>query len=82
MHTFHTRHYNRPTTGRWQFGGPSYLQIGEPRCISTSLVLEQDYSQMREIAEQVMAYIAFLVDLAKSEAKKAQTARPSFMRNP
>ena len=68
MRTFHSDHYNRRTVGRWQFGGPSYLQIGNPESIPDRLIRESNYKALRLAAERIMSYVADLVTLARGQA--------------
>jgi 1-acyl-sn-glycerol-3-phosphate acyltransferase len=69
MKTFHSNHYNRRTQGRWQFRGPLFLKIGEPRIIPDSYVQQSDYAGLRQASAQLMEYIATLVGQAKVEAE-------------
>jgi 1-acyl-sn-glycerol-3-phosphate acyltransferase len=68
MRTFHSDHYNRRTVGRWQFGGPSYLQIGEAERIPENLIRESNYKALRLAAVRIMGSVADLVNLARRDA--------------
>lgn len=61
--------HNRITFGRWQFGGHTFVRIGEPW---QPLVDEADrgYRYVRELTQNLMAQVAGLVDQAKAEADK------------
>lgn len=53
---------NRATLGGWQFGGPLFVNIGEPiRAMQAS----SEYLALREFTEQVMSSISTLVNELK-----------------
>jgi 1-acyl-sn-glycerol-3-phosphate acyltransferase len=64
---FRGRHYNRPTLGLWQIGGPCYLAIGDPwlpfagRATATS-------SELRDVTDEIMIRIETTVDRARRMA--------------
>jgi 1-acyl-sn-glycerol-3-phosphate acyltransferase len=59
----------RETIGRWQFGGPCIVNIGEPW---KPLVdeFDQGYRTLRAVTQQMMAQVLDLVEQAKAEASK------------
>jgi 1-acyl-sn-glycerol-3-phosphate acyltransferase len=76
MRTFYSDHYNRRTVGRWQFGGPSYLQIGNPESIPDRLIQESNYKALRLAAERIMNYVGDLVNLARRDAGEYALSKP------
>jgi 1-acyl-sn-glycerol-3-phosphate acyltransferase len=74
-HVLYSHHYGRLTVGRWQFGGSCYLQIGKPRRISTEILGENSYRQLREATDQIMKCIADLIEKAKVDAAKCHLTK-------
>lgn len=54
---------NRAASGAWQFGGPLFVNIGEPlRAVQTS----NEYIALRRFTEQVMATVSDLINELRS----------------
>ncbi len=67
-----SRFFGRATYGSWQFGGPSFVSIGntwQPDIDQTSEVGAYQYArQMRNMTEEIMGRINSMVDRARSYA--------------
>ena len=61
--------HGRETIGRWQFGGPCIVNIGEPWKPLVDEV-DQGYRTLRAVTQQMMEQIMDLVEQAKAEASK------------
>jgi len=63
-----SKYQNRPAYGSFQFGGTCYIQIGEPWWVAERDKLQIARQNLRETTNQIMEYIAELIDLARDFA--------------
>jgi 1-acyl-sn-glycerol-3-phosphate acyltransferase len=63
-----SKYQDRPAYGRFQLGGTCYVQVGKPRQISRYNKIENTRTNLREATDQMMSYIAELVDMAREFA--------------
>jgi len=63
----HSRHYNRPTVGIWQVGGPAYIAIGDPwRPFAGRTAADED--ELRQATDDVLRRIRAQVEQARAMA--------------
>ena len=65
---FNSRYQNRPAYGSFQFGGTCYIQVGEPWQVEQRNKLQNTRHNLRETTNQIMEYIAELIDMARDLA--------------
>lgn len=63
-----SRYQNRPAYGSFQFGGTCYIQVGEPWWVAGRSTMQKARSNLRETTNQIMDYIAELIDMAREFA--------------
>lgn len=63
-----SKYQNRPAFGSFQFWGSCIIQVGKPWQVASRGQLETNYHSLRETTEQIMGYIAELIDLARKYA--------------
>lgn len=63
-----SKYQDRPAFGSFQFGGPCFIQVGKPWQVGSRGQIENNYHSLRETTEQIMGYIAELIDLAREYA--------------
>jgi 1-acyl-sn-glycerol-3-phosphate acyltransferase len=63
-----SKYQDRPAYGSFQFGGPCFIQVGEPWKVATRGKIDDNYHSLRDTTEQIMSYIAELIDLAREYA--------------
>jgi 1-acyl-sn-glycerol-3-phosphate acyltransferase len=60
--------FGRQTHGAWQFGGETFLKIGEAWRPAIESSAENSYSALRELTDDLMGHIRLQVDQAKAFA--------------
>ncbi len=63
-----SKYQDRPAFGSFQLGGPCFIQVGEPWQVASRGQMGTNYHSLRETTEQIMGYIAELIDLAREYA--------------
>jgi hypothetical protein len=66
-HAFRGRHYNRPTLGVWQLGGPCFIAVADPWwpfAGSASATPEA----LRQLTDEIMLRIEAALDEARAMA--------------
>ena len=63
-----SKYQNRPSYGSFQFGGTCYIQIGQPWQLSVNNRIQDTRNNLRETTNQIMDYIAELIDMARKFA--------------
>jgi 1-acyl-sn-glycerol-3-phosphate acyltransferase len=63
-----SKYQNRPAYGSFQLGGICYIQVGKPWCVAEFNKLQMARHNLRETTNQIMEYIAELIDLARKFA--------------
>ena len=63
-----SKYQDRPAYGSFQFGGTCYVQVGEPWQLSQRISSQNNRLNLRETTNQIMDYIAELIDLARDFA--------------
>lgn len=64
-HLIKSKYQDRPAFGSFQFGGPCFIQVGEPWRVATRGQMDSSYHTLRATTEQIMDHIAELIDLAR-----------------
>jgi 1-acyl-sn-glycerol-3-phosphate acyltransferase len=62
------KYQDRPAYGSFQFGGTCYIQVGEPWLMAQRNKLETTRPNLRDTTNQIMDYIAELIDMAREFA--------------
>ena len=63
-----SKYQDRPAFGSFQFGGLCFIQVGKPWQVATRSQADNNYRSLRDTTEQIMTYIAELIDLAREYA--------------
>jgi len=63
-----SKYQDRPAYGSFQFGGTCYVQVGKPWHISRYNKIENSRTNLHEATNQMMGYIADLIDMAREFA--------------
>ncbi|MDX1435250.1 MAG: lysophospholipid acyltransferase family protein [Anaerolineales bacterium] len=75
MKTLYSNHYNRRTQGRWQFGGPLFVNVGHPKQVPGNLSEENNYRELRHTSARIMEYVSELVEQARANADRVLKPR-------
>jgi 1-acyl-sn-glycerol-3-phosphate acyltransferase len=63
-----SKYQDRPAYGSFQFGGTCYIQVGKPWQVSDRHSSQNNRYILRETTNQIMDYIAELIDMARDFA--------------